>query len=108
MTPTPVPICPETGPFSVLCFQASGISAVIGTIVSIFFAIGIIIALFYLLWGAAKWINSGGDKAAVDAARGQVIGAAIGLIILLLTFLVLNVLFGFFRIDLGSIVIPTL
>jgi hypothetical protein len=107
-TPTPVPICPETGPFNVLCFQVSGISGVIGAIITLIFVIAVAVALFYLLFGAAKWINSGGDKALVEGARGQIVGAAVGLVILFVTFLVINVLFGFFKIDIGAIVIPKL
>lgn len=108
MIPTSVPVCPETGPFSPLCLQASGFSGILGAIVSLIFVIAVVIALFYLLWGAVKWINSGGDKAALDGARGQVITAVVGLIILFFAFLIINVLLGFFNIDLASIVIPRL
>lgn len=108
MTPTPVPVCPLTGPFNVLCFQVSGFSGIIGAVAAIIFVLAIVIALFYLLWGAAKWINSGGDKAAIEGARGQIIGVAIGLIVIFLIFLLLNVLLKFFNIDLTSIVIPNL
>lgn len=106
--PTPVPVCPQTGPFNVLCFQVLGLSGVIGALIAFIFAIAVVIALFYLLWGAAKWINSGGDKATIEGARGQVIGAIIGLIIIFLTFLLINLIFGFFKIDIGEIIIPRL
>ena len=108
MTPTPVPICPTTGPFNALCFQASGLSGVIGAIITLLFVIGVATALFYLLWGALRWVNSGGDKAEIEGARSHVITASVGLIVLFLVFLILNLLFGFFNIDLGAIVIPKL
>lgn len=108
MTPTPVPVCPQTGPFSVLCFQASDFSGVIGAIITLLLVIAVGVALFYLLWGAVKWINSGGDKAMLESARGQIIGGATGLIIILLTFLIINLLLNFFNINLGSINIPRL
>ncbi len=108
MMPTPVPICPKTGPFNVLCFQAEGLSGIIGAIITFIFVLAVVIALFYLLWGAVKWINSGGDKALAEGARGQIIGAAVGLIITLLTFLIINLLLGFFKIDIGEINIPNL
>ena|SRR3989337_3583649 len=108
MNPTPVPICPQTGPFSVLCFQASGFSGVIGAIITLILVLGVAIALFYLLWGAVRWINSGGDKAEVEGARGHIIGAIIGLIVLLITLLLIAVILGFFGINITEIVIPRL
>jgi hypothetical protein len=103
-----VSVCPDSGVYSVLCFPATRFSGVLGAIITLILVIAIIIALFLLLWGAVKWINSGGDKAAVEAARAQIIGGATGLIIILLTFLIINLILNFFNIGLGSIEIPRL
>jgi lipopolysaccharide/colanic/teichoic acid biosynthesis glycosyltransferase len=43
-----------------------------------------------LIWGAIKWITSGGDKGKVDAARNTIVAAVIGLIVLLLSFVIIN------------------
>ena len=107
-TPPSVPVCPESGVYSVLCFQAAKFSNVLGAIITLILVLAVAIAIFILLWGAVKWINSGGDKEKVEAARNQIIGGATGLIIILLTFLIINVLLGFFNIDFRLINIPRL
>lgn len=99
--------CPAP-PFELLCFQSSSVSGIIGAIISLFFIIAVIIALFYMLWGSIRWILSGGDKAAVDAARSSIVAAVIGLIVLFLTFLFINLLLAFFNVNIGSINIPTI
>ena len=40
-----------------------------------------LIAFIYLLLGGIKWITSGGDSAAVETARSQIVQALIGLIV---------------------------
>lgn len=99
--------CPAP-PFELLCFQASSLSGIIGAIISLFFIVAVVIALFYLLWGSIRWIFSGGDKAAVDTARGTITAAVIGLIVLFLSFLLINVLLAFFNVNIGAITIPTI
>lgn len=61
--------------------------------------IGAVIFFFMLLLGAIQWIFSGGDKAAVETARGRITNAIIGLVILLSVFAVAIVLETFFGID---------
>ncbi|OGH14511.1 MAG: hypothetical protein A2687_05615 [Candidatus Levybacteria bacterium RIFCSPHIGHO2_01_FULL_38_26] len=108
MAPTPVPICPQDPMFSGLCFQAPDFPGILGAFISFLLVLGIIIAFFYLLWGGLKWITSGGDKAMVEGARSQIIGAIIGLTLMLLIFLIINVVLQFFKINLGSLIIPQL
>lgn len=99
--------CPAP-PFEKICFQSSSLPGIIGALISLIFIVAVVIALFYLLWGALRWIFSGGDKAAVDNARQTIVAAVIGLIILFLTFLLINVLLAFFNVNIGSINIPTI
>lgn len=94
--------------FSVLCFQTGRLPGIIGALITLAFVMAVVTALFYMLWGASKWINSGGDKLAVEGARGQIIAAGVALIILFLTFLILSIVFNFFGIDIGGINIPRL
>jgi hypothetical protein len=103
-----VSVCPDSGVYSVLCFPATRFSGVLGAIISLILALAVVIALFILLWGAVKWINSGGDKTMIESARGQIIGGATGLIVILLTFLILNLVLNFFGIDIGLINLPRL
>lgn len=52
----------------------------------------------YLIWGAIKWITSGGDKSKVEEARNKITSAIVGLLILAAVWaifnLVLTIAFG--------------
>jgi hypothetical protein len=53
------------------------ISAIVGTLL----IISALLAFFYLILGGIQWITSGGDKAAMEAARNKITHAIVGLII---------------------------
>lgn len=102
--------CPQGSSFSALCNNTDRFEAnkVIQTAVSLLLLAAVLIALFFLIFGGIKWILSGGDKGKVDAARGTIVGAIIGLVIALAAFFVLNLVAKVF--GLGSITnltIPT-
>ncbi len=61
--------------------------------------IGVIIFFFMLIIGAVQWISSGGDKAAVEAAKGRITNAIVGLVILLSFFAITQLLETFFGIS---------
>jgi len=65
--------------------------------------IGIIIFLFIMLIGAIQWITSGGDKAALEGARGKITNAIIGIIILFSVFAILKIVEDFFGINILTI-----
>lgn len=94
--------------FSKLVFQASDIATILGALITLIFIAAVVIALFFLAWGAVRWILSGGDKAAVEAARGQIVASIVGLVVLFLAFLLINVLLAFFNVNIGNIVVPTI
>ncbi len=62
-------------------------------IITLLFIIGVLVAVAFLIYGGIKWILSGGDKAAVDAARKHIVAAIIGLVIVAGAFFILNVVF---------------
>ena len=66
------------------------IGHVIGFVVDAAVIFGILAALIYIVLGAFNWITSGGDKAKVDSARGHIVAAVIGLIIIFLTLVIIN------------------
>jgi len=80
-------------------------------IITLLFVVGIVTALAFLIYGGIKWILSGGDKAAVDAARKHIVAAIIGLVIVVTAFVILNfvftILFGS-SFDLAHLCIPSL
>lgn len=72
--------------------------------------VGVIVFFFTLIMGAIQWISSGGDKQGVEAARGKVTNAIIGLVILFAVFAIIRLLQDFFgitilTIDIGKLVI---
>lgn len=80
------------------------ISNVIGGMI----IIGFITAFFYLITGAFHWITSGGDKANLENARGKIIQAIVGVIILVAAWAVMSVVAQFFGWDIMELPIPTI
>ncbi len=56
--------------------------AVLGFFIKFFFTVSALVALYYLLSGAFSWISSGGDKEAIESARGKIQSAVIGLVLI--------------------------
>lgn len=94
--------CPQP-PFNILCFDQDDIPNIIGAAITFIFVIAVIIAIFFLLLGAVKWIYSGGDKAAIEGARGTITAAVVGLVILFLVFLIFTLLLEFFGFGIENI-----
>lgn len=103
-------LCPESD-FDLLCQITSGdFGGIIGTAIVIIFIIAVIIALIWLVIGGIKWITSSGDSGKVEAARNQIIAAVIGLVVVFLSFFILNFVLTVFGIEGGvtGITIPTI
>jgi hypothetical protein len=64
--------------------------------INLAFVIATVIFLFMLIFGAIQWIASGGDKQALEAARGRVTNAIIGIVILFALFAIVNLISHFF------------
>ncbi len=62
-----------------------------------------------LITGAIQWITSGGDKANLEAARGRISSALVGLLVLFATFAIIKLIEDFFgglniiQVDLGPL-----
>ena len=69
----------------------TGLGQIIGTLVGFLVVISVIAALIYIILGAFQWITSGGDKAKVESARNHIIAAVVGLVIIALSFVILNI-----------------
>ncbi|HNQ16648.1 MAG TPA: hypothetical protein PKJ26_00480 [Candidatus Woesebacteria bacterium] len=61
-------------------------------------SIGGLLLLLFFVWGALQWITASGDKTKLEAARNRMLQAAIGLLILVSSFVIIgfvgNLLFG--------------
>lgn len=81
--------------------QSGGIGTtqhIIQTGITIFLIFVVVLALIFMVFAGIRWIMSGGDKSALDAAKTQLRYAIIGLIIALAAYVIVNVITGFFSI----------
>ncbi|MDP3941301.1 MAG: pilin [bacterium] len=92
------------------CKLASfSIASVLGSIVQFIFVIAVILALGFLVYGGIRWITSGGDKEGVAKARGTIIAAIIGLIVIVFSYFILNFVLTFLGVGgLGGVTIPSI
>lgn len=83
--------------FTPLCsLSTASFGNVLSTVLQFIFVLAIVAALLYLIWGGFKWLTSGGDKTAVTQARDHIIAAIIGLVVIFLSYLIINLLLGLF------------
>ena len=74
-------------------------SALIKSLIGLSFVIAAIIFIFIVIMGAIQWINSSGDKNAIQAAQSKITNAIIGLVILLSLYALLRVIGDFFGLE---------
>jgi|GEM_PF-5663043 len=60
----------------------------------------IILSLFSLVWAGVRWIMSEGKKENIDSARQQIVYTIIGLGIVFLSSFIVNMVGGFFHVNL--------
>lgn len=70
--------------------------------ITLMFTVGAVVFLGIIMLGGIQWITSGGDKTSVEAARGRVTSAVIGLVILLSVFAIVIAVEYFFSVNLTS------
>jgi hypothetical protein len=98
--------CPDA--FANLCTFSSQPGDLIALVIRVILIVAIVVALFFLIWGGIKWITSGGDEKQVEAAKGHVVAAIVGLVIALAAFFIMQFIGGFFKVDLLNFNIPTI
>ncbi len=73
----------------------SDIGGVIGNAIGIAIIIAAVLALIYLIWGGISWITSGGDKTALEGARGRITNAIVGLIVVVAAWAIFQFVLNF-------------
>ena len=68
-------------------------------IIGFAFIIGVLVFFFVFIMGAIQWISSSGDKAGIEQARGKLINALVGLVLLFITFAIIKIVESFFGIN---------
>lgn len=71
----------------------------LSSFISLLLIVGVIVALFFFIIGAIQWMTAGGDKEKIGSARGKIISALIGLIVLFAVFVIIKVIGAFFGIE---------
>ncbi len=84
------------------------IGKVFGNAITIIFVLAALAVLFMLIIGAFQWIMSGGEKEAVNKARGRITNALIGLVILALAFLVVRLVGAIVNVNVLQLNLPSL
>ncbi len=89
----------------------TSIPGVITWVIQLIIIAGFVLAFVFLIIGGIRWILAGGDKTKVEGARGQVIGALVGLVIIILAFVIVMFIQNVFKVTViapkGGINIPT-
>ena len=86
----------------------TSVGVIVSNAVTVVFVIAVLAVLFMLINGAFAWITSGGDKEAVGKARGRILNALIGLVILGVAFVIVRVAGVIVGADFTNLVLPAL
>jgi hypothetical protein len=78
-------------------------SSIISNALTIFITAGIIVALITVIWAGIQWTTSDGDKQKVAAARACLTWGIIGLIIILISFFIINIVSHLFGVNLLNV-----
>jgi hypothetical protein len=82
---------------------------IISASISLILIVAAILFFFMLVIGGIKWILSGGDKGATEAARNQITAALIGLVVVFAAWAIANLIGSLFGITIfsGQLTLPT-
>src|SRR5258706_15232099 len=97
--------CP-TGTFAFLCTLT--IARTIGAVITFIFVISAVACLAYLMFGWISMGTSRGDAKQNGAVGKHIVAAIVGLIIIFLSFLVMNIALGFCHTKIFSLPNPSL
>lgn len=69
--------------------------------VELLFLAALLLSLFMLILGGFRFITSGGSKQDLDLARKTIVLSVIGLLVVVLSFAIINFIAGFFDVPIG-------
>jgi len=75
---------------------ASSLGGIIATGLNLAILAAIIVCLFMLILGGFGWMTSEGDKQKVAQARQRLTMSIVGLIVIFLSFMIINIIYVFF------------
>lgn len=71
------------------------------------FIFAIILCLFMLVYSGFMWITSVGDKQSLERSRQRIIYSIVGLVVVFLSFFIINLFSAFLQVNLLNIDFPT-
>jgi hypothetical protein len=77
--------------------------SIISNAITIFITAGIIAAIITIIWAGIQWTTSGGDKQKLASAKARLTWGIIGLIIILISFFIINIWGYFFGVNLLNV-----
>lgn len=72
------------------CKGTQGLTQIISGVLNVVFFLSFLLVLFFLVWGGLKWVLAQGEKEGITKAREQVTNSLIGLVVILGSYLLLN------------------
>lgn len=98
-------LTPQSTPGAVSLF-----SDILQRLITLALVAAAVIFFFVFILGGIQWIVSGGDKAKVEAARGRVTNAIVGIFLIFVLWAILTLLENFFgislvKLDIGSLIV---
>lgn len=67
--------------------------------ISILLIVGVVVAFIFFIIGAIQWMTAGSDKTAMESARGKIVSAVIGLVVLFAVFAIIKTIGAIFGIE---------
>lgn len=68
----------------------------------LFLIVALLLALFMLMHGGFRFMTSGGSKQDLDLAKKTIVLSVIGLLIVVVSFTIINFIAGFFDVPIGA------
>lgn len=75
------------------------INRILGNAISLILVIGVVAAFIFMTVGAIQWMTAGSDKAKMESARGKVVSAITGLVVLFAVFAIMKLIGALFGIE---------
>ncbi|HEX8932101.1 MAG TPA: hypothetical protein VF810_03025, partial [Patescibacteria group bacterium] len=82
----------------------SNLQVMLSNFLTLFIVVGVFFLVIYITIAGIQWITAGGDKQKLSAARGRLTWAIIGLVIILSSFFIINIVGYLFKVNLLKII----
>jgi len=79
------------------------ISSAVGTLL----VVASLLAFIFLILGGIQWITSGGDKAAMEAARNKITHAIVGLVIVGAAWAIMTLVGNYLGLSITNLALPS-